>query len=155
MIIDCHGHYTTEPQKLHDFRKAQIAGIKDPGQKPSRGALKISDDELRASVEGAQLKLQRERGTSLTIFSPRASGMSHHIGDAGISLEWSQVSNELVHRVCTLYRRTSSACASCRSRPASIRRPASASSNAASSSTASSAATSIPIRPAVIGTRRR
>ena len=20
MIIDCHGHYTTEPQKLHDFR---------------------------------------------------------------------------------------------------------------------------------------
>ena len=30
MIIDCHGHYTTEPQKLHDFRKQQVAGIKDP-----------------------------------------------------------------------------------------------------------------------------
>ncbi len=103
MIIDCHGHYTTEPQKLHDFRKAQVAGIKDPSQKPSRAALKISDDEIRSSVEGAQLKLQRERGTSLTIFSPRASGMAHHIGDAGLSLEWSQISNELVHRVCTLY----------------------------------------------------
>jgi 4-oxalmesaconate hydratase len=103
MIIDCHGHYTTEPQKLHDFRKSQVAGIKDPTQKPSAATLKISDDELRSSVEGAQLKLQRERGTNLTIFSPRASGMGHHIGDAGISLEWSRISNELVHRVCGLY----------------------------------------------------
>ncbi len=103
MIIDCHGHYTTEPQKLHDWRKGQVAGIKDPAQKPARSALKISDDELRSSVEGAQLKIQRERGTSCTIFSPRASGMAHHIGDAGISLEWSQISNELVHRVCGLY----------------------------------------------------
>ena len=103
MIIDCHGHYTTEPQKLHDFRKGQIAAIKDPTQKPSASALKISDDELRESVEGAQLKFQRERGTSLTIFSPRASGMSHHIGDEGVSLEWSQVSNELIYRLTTLY----------------------------------------------------
>src|SRR3977135_2337342 len=103
MIIDCHGHYTTEPQKLHDFRKHQVAAIKDPAQKPSRAGLKIGDDEIRESLEGAQLKLQRERGTSLTIFSPRASGMAHHIGDAGISLEWSQISNELIHRVCSLY----------------------------------------------------
>src|SRR6201985_1003691 len=29
--------------------------------------------------------------------------MGHHIGDEGVSLEWSQVSNELVYRVCTLY----------------------------------------------------
>ena len=29
--------------------------------------------------------------------------MAHHIGDAGISLEWSQICNELIHRVCTLY----------------------------------------------------
>jgi len=103
MIIDCHGHYTTEPQKLHDFRKNQIAAIKDPMQKPSTSAINISDDELRASVEGAQLKFQRERGTNLTIFSPRASGMSHHIGDEGVSLEWSQVSNELIYRLTKLY----------------------------------------------------
>jgi 4-oxalmesaconate hydratase len=31
MIIDCHGHYTTEPQQLHDFRKKQVeaAGKKE------------------------------------------------------------------------------------------------------------------------------
>jgi 4-oxalmesaconate hydratase len=103
MIIDCHGHYTTEPPALHDWRKRQIAGIKDPSQMPTRASLKISDDELRDSVTGAQLKFQQERGTHLTIFSPRASGMSHHIGDASVSLEWSRVSNELIHRLCGLF----------------------------------------------------
>jgi 4-oxalmesaconate hydratase len=103
MIIDCHGHYTTEPDQLHDFRKRQIAALQDPSQRPSPATLRIGDDELRASVEGAQLKFQRERGTNLTIFSPRAMGMAHHIGDASVSLIWSQVCNELIHRICTLY----------------------------------------------------
>jgi 4-oxalmesaconate hydratase len=105
MIIDCHGHYTTEPHQLLDFRQRQIAALKDQAAKPSRAALAISDDEIRASLEGAQLRLQRERGTDLTLFSPRASGMGHHIGNAGTSLEWSQACNELIHRVCTLFPR--------------------------------------------------
>ena len=103
MIIDCHGHYTTEPDQLHDFRNRQIATLHDPTQRPSPALLRISDDELRASVEGAQLRFQRERGTDLTIFSPRAMGMAHHIGDAGVSLVWSQICNELIHRICSLY----------------------------------------------------
>ena len=81
MIIDCHGHYTTEPKDLHRFRKEQIAAIKEKKPLPTKASLKISDDEIRESLEGAQLKLQRERGTDLTIFSPRASGMGHHIGN--------------------------------------------------------------------------
>ena len=28
MIIDCHGHYTTAPKPLQDFRDAQLAQIK-------------------------------------------------------------------------------------------------------------------------------
>jgi len=103
MIIDCHGHYTTAPAALEAWRKQQIAGIADPARKPSRSALKISDDELRASVENAQLKVQRERGTDVTFFSPRASFMAHHIGDAAVSAEWAAICNELVHRVCTFY----------------------------------------------------
>ncbi|MFL5145534.1 MAG: hypothetical protein ACJ8DP_19660, partial [Microvirga sp.] len=74
VIVDCHGHYTTEPKELLDWRKRQIDALKDPSQTPSRASLKISDDQLRESVEGAQLKLQRERGTNVTIFSPRAGG---------------------------------------------------------------------------------
>ena len=103
MIIDCHGHYTTEPKALMEFRQKQSAAVKDKIAPPSPSSVKISDDDFRASVEGNQLRIQRERGTTLTLFSPRASGMGHHIGDAGISLRWSQICNELIHRVCTLY----------------------------------------------------
>ena len=105
MIIDCHGHYTTEPKDLHRFRKEQTAAAnaKDETALPSRASLKISDDEIRAGIEPNQLRLQRERGTDLTIFSPRASGMGHHIGDESVSLEWSQICNDLIHRVCALY----------------------------------------------------
>src|SRR5262249_37494637 len=81
MIIDCHGHYTTEPKALQRFRKEQTAAVKDKTALPSRASLKISDDEIRESIEQNQLRIQRERGTDLTIFSPRASGMGHHIGD--------------------------------------------------------------------------
>jgi 4-oxalmesaconate hydratase len=96
MIVDIHGHYTTAPQSLWDWRKRQAAG-----ERP--GPLKISDDQIRESLEGAQLKLQRERGTDVTFFSPRASTMEHHVGDASISLEWTRLSNELIHRCCSLY----------------------------------------------------
>ena len=75
MIIDCHGHYTTEPKDLHRFRKEQTeaANAKDKSKLPPRSGLKMSDDEIRESIEQNQLRLQRERSTDLTIFSPRAS----------------------------------------------------------------------------------
>ena len=103
MIIDCHGHYTTEPKGLMDFRQKQIAAFKDKTKLPSWDEVQISDDEFRASVSANQLRIQKERGTSVTLFSPRASGMGHHIGDAQVSAEWSRASNNCVHRVCTLF----------------------------------------------------
>src|SRR5947207_15843366 len=30
-------------------------------------------------------------------------GMSHHIGDYNVSLAWSQLCNDMIYRVCTLY----------------------------------------------------
>ena len=103
MIIDCHGHYTTAPKELEAFRQQQIADLSNPPHARPKGTLSISDDQIRESLEKAQLKLQRERGTDVTIFSPRAAGMGHHIGDATTSLHWAQVCNDLIHRVCTLY----------------------------------------------------
>jgi 4-oxalmesaconate hydratase len=103
MIIDCHGHYTTAPKALEAWRKQQVADLEKPGHVPSKGTLKIGDDEIRESLEGAQLKLQRSRGTDLTIFSPRAMGMSHHVGNETTSRHWSEHCNDLIHRVCTLY----------------------------------------------------
>ena len=102
MIIDCHGHYTTAPKAHEAYRQQQIAGLSDPAQAPS-GPPNISDDQIRESLENAQLKLQRERGTDVTIFSPRAAGMGHHAGNAATSLVWARMCNDLIHRVCRLY----------------------------------------------------
>src|SRR5436853_258236 len=102
MIIDCHGHYTTAPRELEAYRQRQIDGLNDPSEFSSE-APKITDDQIRASLENAQLEFQRERGTDLTIFSPRAMGMGHHIGNAATSLQWSRVCNDLIYRVCSLY----------------------------------------------------
>src|SRR5260221_4980847 len=105
MIIDCHGHYTTAPKGLQKFGDAQIEELKTPPRIRTKGPVSISDDEIRESLENAQLKLQRERGSDVTIFSPRASAMAHHIGDATTSLHWTEHCNDLIHRVCNLYPR--------------------------------------------------
>src|SRR6266568_3346364 len=102
MVIDCHGHYTTAPRQLEVFRQNQIAGWKDASRAPASASLDIRDEEIRESLQ-LQLTFQRERGTDLTIFSPRAAGMGHHIGDAAVSLAWSEICNDLIHRCCTLY----------------------------------------------------
>ena len=103
MIIDCHGHYTTAPKALEEYRKRQIEDLKNPAAAPGKTKLDITDDQIRESLEKSQLKLQREHGTDLTIFSPRAGGMGHHIGNETTSRNWSELCNELIHRVCTLY----------------------------------------------------
>jgi 4-oxalmesaconate hydratase len=100
MIIDCHGHYTTAPSALQAFREGQIAALKGS---PAPSLAAISDDEIRTSLEGAQLKLQRERGTDLTIFSPRASAMGHHVGQEDTSVAWTRACNDLIARVVGLY----------------------------------------------------
>ncbi|MFD4190260.1 amidohydrolase family protein [Amycolatopsis thermoflava] len=103
MIIDCHGHYTTAPPALAAWRDQQIAALDGSGPAPARAGLRISDDELRETIEPNQLRLMDERGIDLTIFSPRASFMAHHIGGFETSAEWAAICNELCYRVSTLY----------------------------------------------------
>ena len=103
MIIDCHGHYTTAPVALEQWRKRQIAGIKDPSAIPKASELAISDDDVRVSIETNQLAKMQERGSDLTIFSPRASFMAHHIGDFQVSATWAGICNELIYRVTQLF----------------------------------------------------
>jgi 4-oxalmesaconate hydratase len=101
MIIDIHGHYTTEPQVMHTFRDKQLAGLVEAARKPATSDLGISDEQIEKSVE-PQLKFQKDRGTDLTIFSPRASGMGHHVGTEAVGKEWTKLSNDMIHRICTL-----------------------------------------------------
>ncbi len=102
MIIDCHGHYTTAPPALTQFRDAQLARLANPAL-PRPPAPRISDDEIRQTIEANQLRIARERGTDLTIFSPRASAMGHHIPDPATAVAWAQVCNDLIYRVTALF----------------------------------------------------
>src|SRR4051812_32933126 len=52
-VIDCHGHYTTEPSALGDYRKAQIAALSDPAKSP----LPSSQNQRRSAA--------RERANSV------------------------------------------------------------------------------------------
>ena len=100
MLIDCHGHYTTAPKSHDAWRQAQIAALAG-GSAPAYPS--IGDDEIRASITTGQLPLQQQRGIDLTIFSPRASAMAHHIGGRADSERWTTHCNDLIHRVCQLF----------------------------------------------------
>jgi len=103
MIIDCHGHFTTVPQSFRDWRARQVEFANDPVNAPKPSDAIVTDDEIREGVGNGQLKLQQERGSDLTLFSPIAGLMSHHLGNERTSLEWATISNDLVRRVCDIY----------------------------------------------------
>ena len=99
MIIDAHGHYTTVPPGMRIFRALQISNM----GRPTKGTVTISDDEIRVSLEKGQIRLLDERNIDVMLFSPMASAMGHHFGSAKVSRYWTEVSNDLIHRVCSLY----------------------------------------------------
>src|SRR3546814_18066503 len=101
MIIDCHGHYTTAPAAHGDWREAQKAA-QPVGQAPPIYPA-ISDDEIRRTLEPNQIRMIRERGADMTIFSPRASAMAHHVGDETMSKAWARANNDLIERCVRPY----------------------------------------------------
>lgn len=98
MIYDVHAHYTQASPKLDAWRGRQISHQ----NKPTKSALGISDDEIVQSLRG-NIQQMKDRGIDRLMFSPRASGMGHDFGDALISRYWTEVNNDLLHRVCTLF----------------------------------------------------
>jgi 4-oxalmesaconate hydratase len=102
VIIDCHGHYTTAPAAHRAFREAQLARLADP-RLPEAVPAEIGDEEIRASVESNQLRLLRERGGDLMIFSPQASAMEHHVSDPATARAWARACNDLIARVARLF----------------------------------------------------
>ena len=104
LIIDCHGHYTVLPKGHDAWREEQKAAFKAGTTPPPYP--EISDDEIRETIEANQLKLIKERGADLTIFSPRASAMAPHVGDQAVASEWARRCNDLIYRVTQLFPET-------------------------------------------------
>jgi len=63
----------------------------------------ISDAQICDSIERNQLRLLRERGADLMLFSPRASAMAHHLGDTAVAAQWAMACNNLIKRVVDLF----------------------------------------------------
>ena len=103
MIIDVHGHFTTTPPQVADFRKRQVEHFERTGHALPDAPPAVSDEEIRAGLEPNQLRKMRERGVDLTIFSPRAIGMDHHTCDEASNVVWARYANDLVYRACQLY----------------------------------------------------
>jgi 4-oxalmesaconate hydratase len=104
LVIDCHGHYTTAPAAHNEWRELQKAAFRAGSGPPAYPA--ISDDRIRETLEKNQIRLIRERGADITIFSPRASAMAHHVGDEAVSKAWARVNNDLIARCVGLYPET-------------------------------------------------
>jgi 4-oxalmesaconate hydratase len=102
MIIDCHGHYTTAPEPHNVWRDLQKQNFRS-GLDTDPAYPEISDDEIVETIENNQLRLIRERGADLTVFSPRASTMAHHVGNEAVSQAWTRRCNDLIRRVVELF----------------------------------------------------
>ena len=102
MIIDIHGHYTTTPPQVGEFRQRQIEQFNLNGSVMTDPPA-VSNDEIRAGIEPNQLARMKERGVDLTVFSPKAVGMDHHQGNVHTNVVWARYCNDLVHRVCQMY----------------------------------------------------
>ena len=103
MIIDCHGHFTTVPKQLLAWRAKQLEHKNDLANGPKESDLVMTDDEIREAIVNGQLKLQQQRGGDLTIFSPIAGQMGHHLGNEATSIQWSRLANDTIHRVVKMF----------------------------------------------------
>lgn len=101
LVIDCHGHYTTAPAAHSEWRELQKTAFRAGEAAPAYPV--IPDDQIRETLEANQLRLLRERGADLTIFSPRASAMAPHVGDEAVAAQWARVNNDLIKRCVDLY----------------------------------------------------
>ena len=88
MIIDCHGHYTTAPAAHTRFREAQLAACEAARRR--RPTRRSATTRSARAIENNQLRLMRERGVDLTLFSPRASAMAHHVPRPASRRAWAR-----------------------------------------------------------------
>ena len=77
MIIDCHGHYTTTPPEVGEYREKQKAAVaNDPDFKGEKGTMDIRFAKQLTSFEksaGDALKAIEERGgTAFVIKATKA-----------------------------------------------------------------------------------
>lgn len=103
MIIDVHGHFTTLPPSVAQFRETQIEHLARTGQAPDLPLPVVDDSAIHDALQNNQVRVMKERGVDRTIFSPKASAMDHHRGNEATNVVWSKFCNDLVYRATQLF----------------------------------------------------
>ena len=156
MIIDIHGHYTTEPQALLTFRDKQLAGLADPTRRPASTDLGITDEMLRQERAAAAQVPEgaRQRPHDLLAARRRHGAPRRHRGRPARSGRACR--NDLIHRICTLLPDNFVGVGQLPQYPGVLAEELHPRARAhRRTSSASSASTSIPIRRAATGPIRR
>ena len=134
MIIDCHGHYTTEPKDLHRFPQGADRGRQRQGQEQDAAAGAAEDvrrrDPREHRAEPAQAAAGARHRPDDLLAARLGHGPPHRRRERqrGMVADLQRPDRTASSRSI---RRTSSASASCRSRRACRRRTPSRSSSAA------------------------
>lgn len=106
MIIDIHGHVSA-PAQLYAYKATLLASRGSHG----RGALKFSDEQLKAVLNGtggseglgAHLPLLDKHGTDFQLISPRPFQMMHSEKPARIVHWFHEETHNVIHRHVKLY----------------------------------------------------
>jgi OH-DDVA meta-cleavage compound hydrolase len=104
MIIDIHGHMSA-PAELWAYKAVQLAGRGAHG----RGAVRVSDDQIRASYHAKEtfgdghIDLLDKHKTDFQLISPRPFQMMHSEKPGRIVLWFHEECHNIIHRAVTLY----------------------------------------------------
>lgn len=99
MIIDCHGHVSA-PAQLWAYKATLLAARGSHG----RGGVKVSDDEIRAALNAAEigpkghLDALHQHGTDIQLISPRPFQLMHSEKPAKLVHWFAEECHNIIHR---------------------------------------------------------
>ena len=104
MIIDCHGHVSA-PAQLWAYKATLLAARGSHG----RGAVKVSDDEMRIALNHSEigpkghLDALKHNGTDVQLISPRPFQLMHSEKPAKLVHWFAEECHNVIHRQTQMY----------------------------------------------------
>jgi OH-DDVA meta-cleavage compound hydrolase len=104
VIIDCHGHVSA-PAQLWAYKAGLLASRGSHG----RGGVKVSDDEIRAALNAAEigprshLDAMHHHGTDIQLISPRPFQLMHSEKPAKLVHWFAEECHNVIYRQTQLY----------------------------------------------------
>lgn len=105
MIIDCHGHVSA-PAELFAYKASILSHRGAHG----RGAVSVTDDEIRAAANKVEmapvghLDMLKRNGTDMQLISPRPFQMMHNAKPARVVHWFTEETNNIIYRQTQIFK---------------------------------------------------